>query len=190
MRHTHIPPGNGKLRRETEKHRENHSPGHTHDIGDISQTTRDSEHAPGRQILRRATTNKQQDGRDGVGDLRNDHGCIDECVECCHQFSEIHLNQLNEEEGGEVPVVEQTYTTPNSITTTPLNTSAYTGTFSVGCTRHSHFDPNSALSRANDQVIRDAVWCTAFRATKVTVNIAAMNTVLPMGESRACVHSW
>ena len=89
-----------------------------------------------------------------------------------------------------IPAVEQTYTIPNSSTTTPLNTSAYTGTLSEGCTRPNHRDPNNALSRANDQVMREAVWCTAFRATKPTVKSAAMNTVLAMGEAVAWVQIW
>lgn len=50
-----------------------------------------------------------------------------------------------------------------------------------------HLEPKRASSRANDQVIREAVWCTALSATQETAKREAMKTVPAMGELVACV---
>ena len=61
------------------------------------------------------------------------------------------------------------------------------GTFSSSCTMPNHLEPKRASSRANDQVIREAVWCTALSATQETAKREAMKTVPAMGELVACV---
>ena len=61
------------------------------------------------------------------------------------------------------------------------------GTFSSSCTTPNHREPKRASSRANDQVIREAVWCTALIATQEMVKREAMKIVTAMGELVACV---